>query len=84
MTNERMQAAIQELQDAMVVMAHIEKRQSEILRSHTEQLAEIDRHRLKNEEHRHRIDQNLAEITEKLNGLIGYVSGQGPNDGLKQ
>jgi hypothetical protein len=77
MSDERMQAAIRELQDAMVVMAHIEKRQSEILKVHTEHLAEID-------EYRRRTDQNLAEITDKLNGLIGYVAGQRPDGGLKQ
>ena len=71
MTNERMQAAIQELQDAMVVMAYVEKRQSEMLKFHTEHLAEID-------EFRRRTDQNLAEITDKLNGLIGYVADRRP------
>jgi hypothetical protein len=77
MNNERMQAAIQELQDAVVVMAHIEKRQSEILRSHTEHLAEID-------EYRRRTDQNLTEITDKLNGLTGYVAGHCPDGDRKQ
>ena len=52
MTNERMQQAIKELQDAVVVMAHIEKRQSEMLKD----LAEW----------RYRTKQNLAEITDKL------------------
>jgi len=67
--NEQMQAAIQELQDAMVVMAHIEKRQSEWIRIADGQLAEIA-------EYRRRTEQNLAEITDKLNGLIGYIDGQ--------
>jgi len=57
-----MQEAIKELQDAMVVMAHIEKRQSEVLKDLTE--------------FRFRTEQNLAEMTDKLNGLIGYVDGQ--------
>ena len=77
MTNERMQAAIQELQDAMVVMAHTEKSQSEILKFRTEHQAEM-------EEFRRRTDQNLAEITDKLRGLIGYVAGHRPDGGLKQ
>jgi hypothetical protein len=68
MTNERMQAAIQ---DAMVVMAYVEKRQSEILKTHAEHLAEINEYRREAEEFRRRTDQNLAEITDKLNGLIG-------------
>jgi hypothetical protein len=59
-----MQSAIKELQDTMVVMAHIEKKQSE-------QLSELA-------EFRFRTEQNMAEITDKLNGLIGYVAGGRP------
>ncbi len=60
-----MQAAIKELQDTVIVMAHIEKRQSEVLKD----LAEF----------RIRTEQNLAGITDKLNGLIGYMEGQRPH-----
>jgi hypothetical protein len=70
MDNEQMQTAIRELQDAMVVMAHLEKKQSE--------------HLVELQEFRHRTEQNLAEITDKLNGLIGYVAGQRPDGGFKQ
>jgi hypothetical protein len=62
--NEQMQAAIKELQETMVVMAHIEKAQSE--------------HKMQSEKFRIRTEENLAEITDKLNGLIGYVAGQKP------
>jgi hypothetical protein len=55
---------------ATVVMAHLEKKQSE--------------HLVELQEFRHRTEQNLAEITDKLNGLIGYVAGQRPNGGFKQ
>jgi hypothetical protein len=71
MGNEQMQAAIKELQDTMVVMAHIEKTQSE----HIRDLVEF---RVQSENFRLRTEQNLAEITDKLNGLIGYVEGQRP------
>jgi hypothetical protein len=60
MSNEQMAIAIKELQDTVVVMAHIEKRQSEVLKD----LAEF----------RIRTEQNLAEITDKLNGL-SYIDG---------
>ncbi|MBZ5609468.1 MAG: hypothetical protein LAP38_14500 [Acidobacteriia bacterium] len=70
MNNEHMQAAIKELQDAMVVMAHLEKQQSE----HIRDLRQFQ----------HRTEQNLAEITDKLNGLIGYVAGQRPGGGIQQ
>ena len=71
MSSERMQEAIKELQEAMVVMAHIEKK-------HSEHIRELVDFRVASEKYRARIDQNLAEISDKLNGLIGYVAGQGP------
>ncbi len=61
-----MEAAIKELQDAMIVIAHIEKRQSE----HSERIVLI-------EQYHQRTELNLAEITDKLNGLIGFVGGRG-------
>jgi hypothetical protein len=63
-----MEQAIRDLQDAVTVMAHLEKRQSELLLNHSEHLAELH-------EYRRRTEQNLAEITDKLNGMIGYVDG---------
>jgi hypothetical protein len=69
MSSEQMQSAIRELQDTMVVMAHIEKTQSE----HIKDLVQF---RIQSEKFRLRTEENLAEITDKLNGLIGYVSGQ--------
>ena len=56
--------AIKDLQDTLIVIAEIEKRQSAMLREHAEHLGELL-------EFRRRTDQNLAEITDKLNGLIG-------------
>ncbi|HTD44149.1 MAG TPA: hypothetical protein VK687_08205 [Bryobacteraceae bacterium] len=63
--------AIKDLQDTLIVIAEIEKRQSAMLRQHAEHLGELL-------EFRRRTDQNLAEITDKLNGLIGYVGGMNP------
>jgi hypothetical protein len=77
MGNEQMQAAIKELQDTMVVMAHIEKSQSE-------HIGELLQFRIESEKFRLRTEQNLAEITDKLNGLIGYVAGQKPTDPKRQ
>jgi hypothetical protein len=51
------QQAIRDLQDAAIVMAHLEKKKSEELRDLNE--------------FRRRTERNLAEITDKLNGLIG-------------
>ena len=63
--------AIKELQDNLIVIAEIERRQSRMLLEHSEHIGELI-------EYRRRIDHNLAEITDKLNGLIGYVDGLGP------
>jgi hypothetical protein len=85
----RLEQAVKDLQDAMTVMADIEKRQSRMLLEHSERIVEAEE---QTEKHRKRIealeeqsakfqqrtDQNLAEITDKLNGLIGYLSGQHP------
>ena len=67
--------ATKDLQEAMIVIAEIEKRQSALLREHAEHLGELL-------EFRRRTDQNLAEITDKLNGLIGYVGGMNPPPSL--
>jgi hypothetical protein len=71
MSSEQMQYAIKELQDTVIVMAHIEKIQSE----HIKELVQF---RIQSEKFRLRTEENLAEITDKLNGLIGYVAGQKP------
>ena len=63
--------AIKDLQDTLLVIAEIERRQSRLLLEHSEYLGELT-------ECRRRIDHNLAEITDKLNGLIGYVDGFRP------
>lgn len=79
-SNEQMQEVIKNLQDSIVVMAHLEKRQEERIARTEEEVDRLTAFRLRTEkeilEFRHRTDQNLAEITDKLNGLIGYVAGQ--------
>jgi molecular chaperone GrpE (heat shock protein) len=88
MNNEQMQAAMKELQDAMVVMAHMETRQTERLLREEREVEELAISRARVEQRvlrldeesaqfRRRTEQNLAEITDKLNGLIGYVAGGG-------
>ena len=72
-----MQAVIRELQDTLTVMVEIERRQSSTLREHRERIEAMERetaeHYLRSAKYQERTDQNLAEITDKLNGLIGYV-----------
>jgi hypothetical protein len=78
MSSEQMQSAIRELQDTVIVMAHIEKRQSEHISELVEFRIESEKLRMQSEKFRLRTEVNLAEITDKLNGLIGYVAGQSP------
>ncbi|MGP0074325.1 MAG: hypothetical protein ACLPWF_20615 [Bryobacteraceae bacterium] len=79
MSSEQMQAAIKELQETMVVMAHIEKKQSEHIRDLVDFRIQSEKLQIQSEAFRKRTEENLAEITDKLNGLIGYVAGQGPD-----
>ena len=82
-----MEAAIQQLQDAMVVMAHMETRQTERLLRQEKEIEDFAQSRARVEQSilrlreesavfQRRTDQNLAEISDKLNGLIGYIEGQ--------
>ncbi len=80
MSSEQMQAAIKELQDTMVVMAHIQKTQSEHLGELIDFRIQSERLQIESEKFRRRTEENLSEITDKLNGLIGYVAGQRPKD----
>ena len=86
MDNERIQAAIKELQDAMVVMAHMETRQTDRLLRQEKEMEDLALARVQTDQtvrrlrkesavFQRRTKQNLAEITDKLNGLIGYVAG---------
>jgi hypothetical protein len=70
-----LEEAAKDLQDAMTIMAHFEKRQSTMLREHSERIVALEEQSAKFQQ---RTDQNLAEITDKLNGLIGYIEGQQP------
>ena len=87
MSNEPMHEVIENLQDSIVVMAHLEKRQEESIARTEEEVGRLTAFRLRTEkeilEFRHRTGQNLADITDQLNGLIGYIAGQRPDPGLK-
>jgi hypothetical protein len=77
MTN--LEKAVKDPQDNLLVLAEIERRQSEMLREHSEVLVVNERNianlNAESAVFQHRTDQNLAEITDKLNGLIGYMDG---------
>jgi len=74
------QNAIKELQDNLLVMADLERRQSKLLLEHSELLTGHRELIAEGDVFRRRTEQNLAEITDKLSGLIGYIDGMNPPD----
>jgi hypothetical protein len=86
MDSDRIQAALKELRGSMVVMAHMEARQTDRLLRQEKEIEDLALSRARTEQTVRRLqeesavfqprtEQNLAEITDKLNGLIGYVGG---------
>ena len=73
--------AIKDLQDTLIAISEIERRQSEVLREHSEMMHEQNLHLAELAEFRRRTEQNLCEITDKINGLIGYIDGLRPPRG---
>jgi hypothetical protein len=67
-----MEKAVKELQDTLLMLGEIESRQFATLPTHSEYIAKLD---AESAEFRRRTEQNLMEITDKLNGLIGYMDG---------
>lgn len=55
----KLEQARSEIEDTLLVMAHLEARQSQILKDHTEWME--------------RTEQSRREAEEKLNALINYV-----------
>jgi hypothetical protein len=63
MSNDQMQAVAKKLQDSMAIVAQIDKMQIVS--------PEAVQESIESEKLQRRIQKNLAEITEKLNRLIG-------------
>jgi hypothetical protein len=55
----RLEEARHDMEETLIVIGEIERRQSALLREHSELIV--------------RIEHNLGEITDKLNGLIGWA-----------
>jgi hypothetical protein len=75
-----LEKAVKDLQDNLLVLTEIERRQSAMLREHSERIVAneeyIARLNAESAKYQRRTEQNLAEITDKLNGLIAYMDGQ--------
>ena len=72
--------AAADLRDAITVTAEIQRRQARVQRSQAEWLEELEKSRREQEKSRReretaikRTEMNLAEITDKLDGLIGFM-----------
>ncbi len=78
--------AIKDIQDTLVVVAEIQRRQSQVQKVQAEEIDAVrnllregfERHEKRMEQHEARmqhVEQNLSEISDKLNGLIGHMEG---------
>ena len=68
--------AVQDIQDTLIVMARIEKLQSEHLSDLLEFRNRVTVNLNELAEFRRHTEENLSEITDKLNALIDIVSSQ--------
>jgi hypothetical protein len=59
---------ISQLKDTLIVMAEIQRRQAEVQKMQAEGFA-------LHEQRMNHIELNLSEISDKLNGLIGFMNG---------
>jgi hypothetical protein len=73
-----LEKAVKDLQDSLVVISEIERRQSSIIRDHSERIVHIDQRLDRVSEKLEGITVKMDEIADKLNGLIGFVAGQHP------
>ena len=72
---------IRKLQDTAVVMAEIQRRQAEVQKLQAENVVYMQESLRVHDQRMNHIDMRLAEITDKLDGLIGFMGGyfKGPN-----
>lgn len=70
--------AIVQLQDTLVVVAEIQRRQAAVQKTQAERIAESEETMRLHTQRMNHIDMRLAEITDKLDGLVGFIDGQHP------
>jgi hypothetical protein len=67
---EALEKAQGELQDAFIVMTHVETRMSQLIKQQAEYMADHEARLQHHEQMLKRIDTGLAEATDKINFLI--------------
>ena len=79
------EGAIKQLQDTLIVVAAIQERQAKVQRLQAEELDALRTMLIEglklHEEANRKFDEKMAEIEDKLNGLIGYMDGRRPPPG---
>jgi hypothetical protein len=65
--------AVRSLQDTAVVMAEIQRRQSDVQKTQAGLVESLLEFRQQTEKNLAHVTVRLAEITDKLDGLIGFV-----------
>ena len=66
---------INRLQETLVLMAEIQRRQADVQRIQAERIIATEEGMKLHEQRMNHIELNLSEITDKLNGLIGFMDG---------
>jgi hypothetical protein len=66
---------ISRVQDTLVVMAEIQRRQADLQRIQAERIIATEEGMKLHEQRMNHIELNLSEISDKLNGLIGFMDG---------
>ena len=77
------ESEINQLKDTLIVVTEIQRRQADVLKMQSEGLA-LHEQRMKyieesmalHDQRMNHVDMRLAEITDKLDGLIGFMDGQ--------
>lgn len=65
------QQEIVQIQDTLIVMAEIQRRQAEVRRIQSERIVLTEEGMKLHEGRMNHVDERLSEITDKLDGLIG-------------
>jgi Ca-activated chloride channel homolog len=66
---------VRQLQDTAVVMAEIQRRQAEVQKLQAENVVYMQEGMRLHEQRMAHVDMRLAEITDKLDGLMGFMGG---------
>lgn len=75
---------IRQLQDTAIVMAEIQRRQAEGQKLQAEYVVSMQESLRVHQQRMDHVDMRLSEITDKLDGLIGFMGGyfRGPQPSL--